>query len=131
MKNKVNILSEVLVLVFLTLMIVIDFFPDIGISMSVGVIGVVTFIILSIITRQKGKSVFNPRKQELIIIVCFGLYIFTVLLILRLLGGQSQVGIELTNPLLWGLYLIGITVAYSNYKKELKQLSNNGGRTFQ
>ncbi|GAE37686.1 hypothetical protein [Halalkalibacter akibai] len=94
-------------------------------------IGVVIFIVLAVITRQKGEPVFKSNKQELIFIVFSGIYFFSLLIILSLLGGVSQVGIGLTNPVLWGLYLLGVIGAYNKYKKELKQASNDGRGTFQ
>ena len=120
MQRRVNSISEILVVVLFTLMVVIDFFPNIGINMSVGAIGVVTFIALAVITRQKGEPVFNSSKQELIFALFSGIYIFSLLIILTLLGGVSQVGIGLTNPILWGLPLLGVLVSYSKYKKQLK-----------
>ncbi|WP_368502799.1 hypothetical protein AB3N04_00240 (plasmid) [Alkalihalophilus sp. As8PL] len=131
MKKRVNFLSEAFAVVFFTLMVVIDFFPDIGINMSIGAIGVVTFILLAVITRHKGEPVFSSKKQELIFIVLSGIYFFSLLIILSLLGGVSQVGIGITNPILWGLYLIGVLTSYTKYKKELKQSNNNESGTFQ
>ena len=120
MKKRISSISQILVVVFFTLMVVIDFFPNIGINKSIGTIGVVTFIALAVFTRQKGEPVFNSGKQEFIFTLFSGVYIFSILIILTLLGGVSQVGIGLTNPILWGLYLIGILVSYTKYKKELK-----------
>ncbi|ADC52282.1 hypothetical protein BpOF4_21434 (plasmid) [Alkalihalophilus pseudofirmus OF4] len=131
MKKRVNFLSEAFAVVFFTLMVVIDFFPDIGINMSIGAIGVVTFILLAVITRHKGEPVFSSKKQELIFIVLSGIYFFSLLIILSLLGGVSQVGIGITNPILWGLYLIGVLTSYTKYKKELKQSNNNESGTFE
>lgn len=99
MKKRVNSISQILVVLFFTLMVVIDFFPNIGINMSLCTIGVITFIILAVITRQKGEPVFNSSKQEFIFILYSGIYILSLLLILTLLGGVSQTGIGLTNPI--------------------------------
>lgn len=130
MKKRVNFISEVLVVFFFTLLVVIDFFPDIGLNMSFGAIGVVTFIVLGVITHQKGEPVFKSSKQELIFTVFSGIYLFSLLIILSLLGGVSQVGIKLTNPIIWGLYLLGVIGTYIKYKKELKQTSNDGREPF-
>lgn len=124
MKKRVNSISQILVVMFFTLMVVIDFFPNIGINKSIGTIGIVTFIVLAVITRKKGEPVFNSSKQEFVFILFSGIYIISILIILTLLGGVSQAGIGLTNPILWGLYLIGILVSYTKYKKELN--SRNG-----
>lgn len=97
--------------------------------MSIGIAAVVTFLILAVITRQKGEPVFNSAKQELIFTLISGLYIFLLIIILTLLGGVSQVGLGLTNPMLWGIYVIGIFVSYKKYKKELK--SHNSTESFQ
>ncbi|WP_096199963.1 hypothetical protein [Bacillus sp. FJAT-45350] len=131
MRKRVHFLSHVLAVGFFTLMVVIDFFPDIGINMSIGVGGVVTFIGLAVLTRQKGEPVFHSSRQELIYTVLSGIYFFSLLLLLSLLGGVSQNGIGLTNPVLWGLYLLGLLVSYNKYKKELQQGSNGERETFQ
>jgi hypothetical protein len=130
MNKRVNFISEVLAVCFFTLMVVIDFFPDIGINMSIGTIGIITFIVIVVITRQKGEPVFKSSKQELIFTVLSGIYLFSLLIILNLLGGVSQVGIELTNPILWGLYLIGVIGAYIKYKKGIRHTNNDGRETF-
>ncbi|MEG0385602.1 MAG: hypothetical protein RR642_12695 [Solibacillus sp.] len=131
MKTRVNYISQTLVVGFFTLMVVIDFFPDKGINMSIVIMGGVTFIVLAFITRQIGKPVFKSSKQELIFTFFSGIYIFSLLIILSLLGGVSQAGIGLTNPIPWVIYLIGVLVSYTKYKKELKQTSNNGRGTCQ
>ncbi|MFN7252383.1 MAG: hypothetical protein ACK4M9_16620 [Anaerobacillus sp.] len=131
MKKRVNFISQALAVVFFTLVVIIDFFPDIGINMSIGVIGFVTFIMFAVLTRQKQEQVFSSSKQVLIFTVFSGTYFFSLLIILSLLGGASQVGVGLTNPILWGLYLIGALVSYTKYKKELKHTTNNGSGTFQ
>ncbi|MFJ7730782.1 hypothetical protein ACIQXF_02690 [Lysinibacillus sp. NPDC097231] len=131
MKNRIHYISQTLVVGFLTLMVVIDIFPEIGINMSIGIMGVVTFIVLAVITRQKGEPVFNSSKQKLIFTLFFGIYIFSVLIILTLLGGASRAGIGLSNPILWGLFLIEVLVSYTKYRRELKQTSDNDNGTFQ
>ena len=130
MKKRVDFLSQAFAMIFFTLMIIIDFFPQIGINMSVGVVGFGTFFLIIVIIRKKGEPVFSSNKQELIFIILFGIYFFSLLIILSLVGGVSQAGIGLTNPVLWGLYLIGVLASYTRYKKELKQLSNNGSGTY-
>lgn len=67
MKKRVNFISEVLVVFFLTLMVVIDFFPNIGIDMSIGVIGVVSFIILVLLLIKKGNQYLNQGKKNLLL----------------------------------------------------------------
>ena len=121
MKKRINLISELLAAGFFTLMFVIDFFPNIGIPMNVVIIGVVICIVLALITRQKGEAVFRSSKQELMFTIFSGIYIFSILLILTLLGGSSQVGLSLTNTMLWAFYVIGVLFSYTKYKKELKQ----------
>lgn len=124
MINRVNTISQALVVGFFTLIVVIDYFSDIGINISIGISGIFTFIVLAFITRQKGEPVFKSSKQKLIFTFLSGIYIFSLLIFLSLLGGVSQVGIEWNNPILWGLFLIEVLVLYTKYKKELKRTSN-------
>ena len=68
MKQRVNFVSQILAVVFFTLMVVVDFFPDTGINMSIGVTGLIIFIVIAVITRDRGEPVFNSSKQEFIFI---------------------------------------------------------------
>ena len=125
MKKRVSCISQILVVAFFTLMLVIDFFPNIGITSSIGTIGVIIFIALAVITRHKGEPEYKSSKQEFIFTLFGGIYIFSILLILTLLGGVSQAGIGLNNPILWGLYTLGLLVSYTKYKKELKSRNDS------
>ena len=125
MKTRVSCISQILVVAFFTLMLVIDFFPNIGITSSIGTIGVIIFIALAVITRHKGEPEYKSSKQEFIFTLFGGIYIFSLLLILTLLGGVSQAGIGLNNPILWGLYTLGLLVSYTKYKKELKSRNDS------
>ncbi|GAE27795.1 membrane protein [Halalkalibacter wakoensis JCM 9140] len=120
MKKRVHLLAHVLVVGFFTLMAIIDFFPTIGMSMSVGTFGFIATIGLAVMTREKGEPVFTSSKQEFRFTIFSGIYLFTLLLVLSLLGGVSQSGIGFYNPILWGLYLLGLLTSYAKYRKELK-----------
>ena len=125
LKKRVSCISQILVVVFFTLMVVIDFFPNIGIPKSTGTIGVIIFLALAMITRHKGEPAYKSSKQKFISNLLGGIYIFSILLILSLLGGVSQAGIGLNNPILWGLYIVGVLVSYTKYRKELKSCNKS------
>lgn len=118
MKKRIHFISQVLFVVFFTLTVVIDYFPHIGINKSIGITGIITFTVIVVLTRQKGEPVFKTSKSELIFAILSGMYFFSLILILSLLGGVSQVGIELDNPIIWGLYLLGVLSSYIKYRRE-------------
>ncbi|MHA6252477.1 hypothetical protein [Oceanobacillus sp. CAU 1775] len=118
MKKKINTIAQILAVIFFTLGIVIDFFPDIGISLPIAATGVVLFLVVAVITHERKAPVFLSSKQEFVFTFLFGIYIFSLLFILEILGGVSQVGIGFNSLVLWGLYLFGLLFSYIKYKRE-------------
>ena len=119
MKNKLNNTLLYLSIVSLLFIIVADYFPNIGINSIIGVISLLIFVLLFILTHEKERKNLNPRKT-LIIDFIFGSSLILLLIILTLLGGESQSGISLKNPIIWLLYLIAIFSSWSNYKKSIR-----------
>ena len=117
MKQKLNKLFLSLTILFFIFMAVLDFFPSIGISPKMAVIGVVLFGILTAATEYRPYTTATPKKrfrQSLIITHA----ILAVLLVLTLAGGESQSGISLSNPIIWLIYIFSLFASYIRYKKQ-------------
>jgi hypothetical protein len=117
MKKRIHFISQVLFVIFFTLTVVIDYFPHIGINKSIGITGIIIFTVMAVLTRQQGEPVFKTSKSEFKFAILSGMYFFSLILILSLLGGVSQVGIGLDNPIIWGLYLLGVLSFYIKYRR--------------
>ncbi|WP_163969427.1 hypothetical protein [Oceanobacillus halotolerans] len=118
MKKRINFVSQSLAAGFFTLVIIIDFFPNLGINMLFGIAGFIIFVLLAAITHQKGEPLYRSSKQEFIFTVLSGIYLFSLLIILNLLGGNSQSAISLTHPILLVLYFSALLFSYIRYKKK-------------
>lgn len=121
MKKTIQRIAELLAILFFTLIIIVDFFPKLGVGMWIGMSGFILAVAIASITKKKGAGVFKSSKEELIFTIVIGLYLIGLLFLLSLLGGESQVGLGWTNPILWLLYVSGVFLAYSKYKKDRKQ----------
>lgn len=120
MKKTIQRIAEVLAILSFTLIIILDFFPELGIGKWVGMAGFILAAFLATITRKKGASVFNSSKEELIFTIFIGLYLIGLLFLLSTLGGESQVGLEWTNPIVWVLYVAGVFLAFTKYRKSVR-----------
>lgn len=121
MKKTIQRIAEVLAVLSFTLIIIFDFFPELGIGRWVAMAGFILAAFLATITREKGASVFNSSKGELAFTIFIGLYLIGLLFLLSALGGESQVGLEWTNPIVWMLYVAGVFLAFTKYKKSIKE----------
>lgn len=99
------------------LLIIIDFFPNINIDKNIFVIGVLLFGILSSILDRTLKSKSKTAKQSLIVSIIIPIALIIYLVLLTILGGSSQSGIGLNNPVVWLLYIAAILGGYIKYKK--------------
>ncbi len=99
------------------LLIIIDFFPNINIDKNIFAIGVLLFGILSSILDKTLKSKSKTAKQSLIVSIIIPTALIIYLVLLTILGGSSQSGIGLNNPVVWLLYIVAILGGYIKYKK--------------
>lgn len=99
------------------LLIIIDFFPNIYIDKNIFAIGVLLFGILSSILDKTLKSKSKTAKQSLIVSIIIPTALIIYLVLLTILGGSSQSGIGLNNPVVWLLYIAAILGGYIKYKK--------------
>lgn len=116
MKKKIHILSLGLTIFFFILMLVVDYFPEaINIQLRTILFLLISFVIISGLTEDRAnyESNSNISKMSTLII---GTSIMLLLIILTLIGGQSQSGISINNPLTWLVYLASIIPVFFNKK---------------
>ncbi|SFP97565.1 hypothetical protein SAMN05421670_0502 [Psychrobacillus psychrotolerans] len=116
--KKVNVFIIVLMLLSMTSLLAYDFFPDlidfIYLPKSLVVALLIIIVIFSILSNRFQKD--NSRLILLWQLVSM-LYLFLLVVAFTVLGGISQVGISLNNPVLWIVILISIYEIYEQSKK--------------
>lgn len=121
MRRLVNWLSNIMAMIFFTLMVVIDYFPNIWFDMKFAITGAVLFLLISTFTRQKGSSLFKSSKQQLIFTILLGGYLFLLFQLLTSLGGVSRSGIGINDPIVWLVYIFSVFMVYRKYKREVME----------
>lgn len=116
--KKVNVFIIVLMLLSMTCLLAYDFFPDlidfIYLPRALVVAVLIIIVIFSILSNRFQKG--NSRLILLWQLVSM-LYMFLLVVAFTVLGGISQVGISLNNPVLWVVVLISIYEIYEQSKK--------------
>ncbi|MEK5147299.1 hypothetical protein MKX53_09700 [Psychrobacillus sp. FSL K6-4615] len=116
--KKVNVFIIVLMLLSMTCLLAYDFFPVlidlIYLPQSLVVALLIIIVIFSILSNRFQKG--NSRLILLWQLVSM-LYMFLLVVAFTVLGGISQVGISLNNPVLWVVILISIYEIYVQSKK--------------
>ena len=119
MKNRTWIISG-FTLIAMTLLIVYDFFPKLNGFIQIPkpvFIGFVLLTLFSGIFFNRNNKSESSVKSDLIRQVIFTSYLIVLILVFTLLGGNSQVGISLSNPFLWIALMITVYDHMKQYKK--------------
>lgn len=107
------------ILLSITFLIANDFFPELNEVLQlpkplfIGLILIFLFAGFFISRFQKASS----PKSDLLWQVLLTSYLLLVILAFTLLGGESQVGISLSNPFLWIVLLFSFFDIAKQYKK--------------
>ncbi|WP_262174698.1 hypothetical protein [Saccharococcus sp. Marseille-Q5394] len=117
MKHKNWILSG-FILLPITLLMAYDFFPELNGFLQLSkplLIGLILIFLFSgfFINRFQKASL----KSDLLWQVILTFYLLLLIIAYTLLGGESQVGISLSNPFLWIVLLITFFDIAKQYKK--------------
>ncbi|MCM3636265.1 hypothetical protein M3152_00935 [Sporosarcina luteola] len=125
MKHKNWILSG-FILLPITLLMAYDFFPELNGFLQLSkplLIGLILIFLFSgfFINRFQKASL----KSDLLWQVILTSYLLLLLIAYTLLGGESQVGISLSNPFLWIVLLITFFDIAKQYKKMKTAQSNS------
>lgn len=121
MTNIVIILSKILVVIFFIFMLILDFFPQIGIDVAIPLIGVTLFsLLIVIIALKRDVPIFNFKndKRDLISYIVIGACLLLLIAILTLIGGRSQSDIRLNDPIIWFIYLGGAIYFFKKTKRK-------------
>lgn len=111
-------LSAILLLI-LTLVLVIDYFPQlISFSLNNFTIFIILMILIvfSYILGKKQNSE-SGLKELFIFQLITPIYIFILVIVLTLLGGESTTIISLNDIFFWIIIVISLAEAYSTFKK--------------
>ncbi|MCM3709469.1 hypothetical protein [Sporosarcina luteola] len=126
MKHKNWILSGV-ILLSTTLLMAYDFFPELNgffqlpKPLFLGLI--LTFLFAGFFINRFQEDSFP--KSDLLWQVMLTSYLLLLIIGFTLLGGESQVGISLSNPFLWIVLLITFFDIAKQYKKMKTAHSNS------
>ena len=116
--KKTNVFIIVLLLLSMTTLLAYDFFPDliefIYLPKSILVGLLIIIVVFSIFSNRFQKD--NSRIILLWQMVSM-LYLLSLVVVFTVLGGISQVGISLNNPVLWIVIVISIYEIYEQNKK--------------
>ncbi|HWK23330.1 MAG TPA: hypothetical protein VNS08_09905 [Ureibacillus sp.] len=115
-----NLLSKVFLLLAalsFCLLIILDFFPVIEFHKIYSFIGILLFGFLSAITDKNNSSKNKPAKQILLMWAIAPTALILLLVVLTLLGGHSESGVGIDNPVIWILYIGTIISAGLRLKK--------------
>lgn len=118
MKHKARILSG-FILLSITLLLAYDFFPDLNGFLQLSkplFIGLILFFLFSGFFINRFQKAPSP-KSELLWQIILTSYLLLLITAFTLLGGVSQVGISLSNPVLWIVLLITFFDIAKQYKK--------------
>lgn len=118
MKHKTWILSG-FILLSIALLLAYDFFPEVNgfIQLSKPLfIGLFLLTLFSDFFINRLQKVPSP-KSDLLWQTILSSYLLLLIIAFTLLGGASQVGISLSNPVLWIVLLITFFDISKQYKK--------------
>lgn len=100
LKKKVHNLFFNLTIFSFVVLIILDYFPEIiNLSSKIIIMIIILFGIIAALTEGKWKE--KERSNRILV---FGTSIMLLLIFLTLIGGKSQSGIGINNPIIWLLY---------------------------
>ncbi|MFF2753051.1 hypothetical protein ACFVR1_04735 [Psychrobacillus sp. NPDC058041] len=116
--KKINVFIIVLMLLFMTIILAFDFFPDLFEFIYLPKTLVIAMLII-IVLFSIFYSRFQKDNSRIILLwqMVSILYLFLLVVAFTVLGGISQVGISLENPGLWIVIGISIYEIYEQNKK--------------
>ncbi|MED3907681.1 hypothetical protein [Peribacillus simplex] len=108
---------QMIYMIIITLLLIYDFFPVFFLSDIVSpevLLGVMIGLFLSVLFKKDGHADNGARIKEQ---VFYTLYLLSVVGVLTALGGQSAIGISLTDVFLWIALLLSCYHTFSYWKK--------------
>ena len=119
MKKKIHNLFSGLTIFSFILMIVVDFFPEaINIQLRTILFILILVGIIAALTKDKAIIKSNPIISK-VPTLSFGTSLILLLVILTLMGGQSESGIGINNPIIWLLYFASVISVLFKKKRNI------------
>lgn len=107
----------------MTVLLAYDFFPDLlTYRVLPEILVLLVLLVLVSVSIFYNRLKIDNSKEILVWQLTSTCYLFLVIVIFTMLGGASQVGISLSNPILW-LVLAVSTIEIYQQKKKLKSLN--------
>lgn len=107
----------------MTVLLAYDFFPDLlTYRVLPEILVLLVLLVLVSVSIFYNRLKIDDSKEILVWQLTSTCYLFLVIVIFTMLGGASQVGISLSNPILW-LVLAVSTIEIYQQKKKLKSLN--------
>ena len=116
--KKLNLALMLVMLFAMTVLLAYDFFPKFNNLIIIPkplLITLIIFIVLASIFSNRIQKVDSIEILRYQIITL--LYLFMLVVLFTILGGSSQVGITLRNPVLWIVIAISVFEIFQQQKK--------------
>ncbi|QMT17219.1 hypothetical protein H1Q58_14850 [Planococcus maritimus] len=114
-------LLGIVLLVDMTLLLVDDYFP--GVLSSLGIPVWSLYVLLGILVLVSLLT-HNPELEKrfgLHALLLLTIYPMLVMVLLALLGGESESGLSVTSPLLWIIWGAVLWMGWRDYQKDKEQ----------
>lgn len=121
--RKESIYIMAFIQLIMTVLLAYDFFPDLlTYRVLPEILVLLVLLVLVSVSIFYNRLKIDDSKEILVWQLTSTCYLFLVIVIFTMLGGASQVGISLSNPILW-LVLAVSTIEIYQQKKKLKSLN--------
>ena len=118
MMKKFNLALMLVMLFAMTVLLAIDFFSTFDYLTIISKPLLITLIIIIVLASVFSNRIQKENSHEVLryqIITL--LYLFMLVVLFTILGGSSQIGITLRNPLLWLVIAISVFEIFQQQKK--------------
>ncbi|WP_235929841.1 hypothetical protein [Chengkuizengella marina] len=106
---------RIIVTLYITILLIFDYFPVI--SLEITKIFTWIFIAIIIVSIIFGRKKVKDNINEVIIQIFINIYVIFLMGLLTILGGKSTLGISFDNGFFWIIFLLSFFDIFSQWKK--------------
>lgn len=118
MMKKLNLALMLVMLFAITVLLAYDFFPTFDYLIMIPKPLLITLIIIIVLASIFSNRIQKEDSQEVLRYQIINLlYLFMLVVLFTILGGSSQIGITLRNPLVWIVIAISVFEIFQQQKK--------------
>lgn len=114
-------LLGIVLLVDMTLLLVDDYFPGSLSSLGVPVWSLYALLGILVLVSLLTHNPELEKRFGLHVLLLLSVYPMLVMVLLAMLGGESESGLSVTSPLLWILWGAVLWMGWRDYKKDKEQ----------